>query len=68
MSVEASEIIGKKVLVTQTRSLSGRNKRVRATMSSLGLGKISSKKEHVLTESTHGMLVKVRHLVKVEAL
>ena len=59
---------GSKVLVQQVRSTAGTTKRVRETMSSLGLGRIGKKKEHTLNPSIVGKLRKVRHLVRITGL
>ncbi len=56
---------GKKVLVKQVRSTNNREQRVKATLQALGLGKIGSEKEHVLTPPTTGMLRAVQHLIVV---
>lgn len=61
MSIEE----GKKVTVTQIRSLSGRTKPVRATLQALGLGRIGRSRSHVVNPAIVGMLRKVRHLVRV---
>ncbi|RME62220.1 MAG: 50S ribosomal protein L30 [Candidatus Dadabacteria bacterium] len=61
----AEDFIGKKVLVSQVRSVCGASKRQRATLSALGLGKIGKRREFTLNESLVGMLRRVRHLVIV---
>ena len=53
----------KKVMVRQIRSLIGRDPRVRQTMRALGLGRIGSEHEHVLSTSVVGMIRRVEHLV-----
>ena len=56
----------KKVLVTQIRSAIGRDEKQKATIRSLGLGRIGRQRVHQLSPSTAGMLKAVRHLVTVE--
>ncbi len=56
----------KKVTVTQVRSTNRKNKRHALTLQALGLGRIGSKREHIFTPSTAGMLYSVRHLVLVD--
>jgi large subunit ribosomal protein L30 len=55
-----------KVLITQTRSPIGENRRNRGTLRALGLRKIGQTVEHDETPVLAGMLRKVRHLVRVE--
>jgi len=55
-----------KIKVTQTKSVIGTTRDMRATVRSLGLHRI---RDHVVTEDTpqvRGMIDKVKHLVKVE--
>ena len=56
---------GMKVLVTQTRGVSGRSDRQRKTLESLGLGRIGKKREVAVNPAVWGMIRKVRHLVEV---
>ncbi|MDR2511226.1 MAG: 50S ribosomal protein L30 [Bacteroidales bacterium] len=58
----------KKVKITQIKSQIGRPVRQKRTLEALGLGKISSTKEHTVTPQIEGMITKVSHLVKVEEL
>jgi len=53
------------LLVTQTRSRNGANKRQLATLRSLGLRRIGHTVEVVDTPPARGMLHAVRHLVTV---
>ena len=55
-----------KIKITQTKGLSGHNKRQRDTMQALGLRKISSTVEKEVNPAITGMVAKVRHLVSVE--
>ncbi len=52
-----------KVLVIQERSSNRTDKSVKATLKSLGLGRIGNKRIHALTPSTKGMLRAVEHLI-----
>lgn len=54
--------------ITLKNSVIGSNKRQRATVKALGLGKISSSAVHAESDSVLGMLRKVGHLVEVEKL
>ena len=56
---------GKKVVVKQVRSQSGRTQRVKDTLVALGLRRIGQTQEHTLNKAIIGMLTKVRHLVQV---
>jgi large subunit ribosomal protein L30 len=58
----------KRVKVTQVKSQIGRTLRQKRTLETLGLGKISSSKEHTLTPQIAGMIAKVSHLIKIEEL
>lgn len=57
-----------KVVVQQIKSSFGKKPGQLETLKGLGLGKISRKKELILTPSTEGMIDKVRHLISVEYL
>ena len=57
-----------KMKLTQVRSQIGQSERHRGTLRALGLGRIGRTAEHDETPVLAGMLRKVRHLVKVEAL
>lgn len=57
---------GKRIRVTQTRSVAGRTDRTKATLAALGLGKIGKSREHTVSPSLVGMIRSVVHLVKVE--
>ena len=57
-----------RVKVTQVKSQIGESGPHRGTLRALGLGRIGSSAEHDETPVLAGMLRKVRHLVKVEAL
>jgi large subunit ribosomal protein L30 len=58
----------KKIRVKQTRSLAGRNDRVRDTLKALGLGRIGKEREFSVNPALVGMLEKVEHLVSVEVI
>ncbi len=55
-----------KIKVTLIKSTIGQVDSVKGTIASLGLKKIRSSKEFDDTPAIQGMLVKVKHLVKVE--
>jgi large subunit ribosomal protein L30 len=55
-----------KIRITLKKSLIHADKRQRATVKALGLGKISSSAEHEDTPQILGMVAKVSHLVSVE--
>ena len=56
----------KTVTIEQVRSSNNRNKRTRATLLALGLGRIGSLRSHELTPATTGMIKAVQHLVIVQ--
>lgn len=56
---------GKKVIVTQTRSESGRKEDQKRTLKALGLGKIGKTREFTVNPALWGMLRKVRHVIRV---
>jgi len=56
---------GAKVLVKQTRGLSGRNQAVRRTLQALGLGRIGKSQEHSINPALWGMLRRVNHMIEV---
>ena len=55
-----------KIRVTLVKSTIGQVQSVKATVKALGLKKIRSSKELEDTPAIQGMIVKVKHLVKVE--
>lgn len=54
--------------VTLKRSVIGYNKKQRATVRALGLGKIGSCAIHVDSDTIKGMVRSVRHLLSIEEL
>ena len=56
----------KMVRVTLVKSPIGYNRKQRATVEALGLGKLQSSRVHKDTPQIRGMINKVRHLVCVE--
>ncbi|MCL4239450.1 MAG: 50S ribosomal protein L30 [Anaerolineae bacterium] len=56
----------KKLRVTLVRSPIGYNKRQKATVKALGLGRMNSTVVHDDTPPIRGMINKIIHLVKVE--
>lgn len=55
-----------KLLVTWVRSDIGHPRDQRRTLKSLGLRRLNQSVEHDDSESVKGMIMKVKHLVKVE--
>ena len=56
---------GAKIKVTQVRGSAGRNKRTKATLQALGLGRIGKSQEFTVNPALIGMVNKVSHLVTV---
>ncbi len=57
-----------KIKITQTRSSIKKGKNQKANLEALGLKRIGHSVEHKETPIIKGMIGKVEHLVKVEAL
>ena len=55
-----------KVRITQVKSKNGKPERQKRTLEALGIRKLNHSVEHEATPQILGMVVKVRHLVKVE--
>ena len=55
-----------KLTITQIKSTNGANPAQRATLQSLGLGKIGRSTEREESDVVRGMIHKVSHLVKVD--
>ena len=55
-----------KILITQIKSKNGKPERQKRTLEALGIRKLNHSVEHEATPQILGMVVKVRHLVKVE--
>jgi len=55
-----------KIKITQVKSAIDRDKRQKATLTALGLNKISQSREVEATPQILGMIKKVEHLVKIE--
>ena len=55
-----------KIKITQIKSKIGRPARQKRTLEALGIKKMHHSVEHEATPAILGMVVKVRHLVKVE--
>lgn len=60
------KLIGKKVIIEQVRSTNRSKKNDALTLTAMGLGKIGSKREVVISSMTAGMIGAVRHLVVLE--
>jgi large subunit ribosomal protein L30 len=56
----------KYIEVEQIHSSIGTNPKIRATLRSLGLGKIGKKRKHKATPQVVGMINKVKFLVKLK--
>ncbi len=54
------------IKITQIKSTSGRNKKQKLNLLSLGLKKIGNSKLIIINKSTEGLIKKINHLVKVE--
>jgi large subunit ribosomal protein L30 len=57
-----------KIRITQVKSKNGKPERQKRTLEALGIHKLNHSVEHEATPQILGMVVKVRHLVKVENL
>jgi large subunit ribosomal protein L30 len=55
-----------KIRITQVKSKNGQPERQKKTLEALGIRKLNHSVEHEATPQILGMVVKVRHLVKVE--
>jgi large subunit ribosomal protein L30 len=55
-----------KIRNTQVKSKNGKPERQKRTLEALGIRKLNHSVEHEATPQILGMVVKVRHLVKVE--
>jgi len=65
-SVDTTGLGGVKLTVRQTRSLIGRDERVRSTLRALGLGSIGRSVTIVASPSIVGMISRVKSVVSVE--
>ncbi|HMO02116.1 MAG TPA: 50S ribosomal protein L30 [Oligoflexia bacterium] len=66
--MKKESVNSKYVEVKQVRSAIGRDQRFRATLSSIGLGKIGNKAKLPLNSSILGVLKKISHIVEVKDL
>jgi len=55
-----------KIRITQVKSKNGKPEKQKRTIEALGIRKLNHSVEHEATPQILGMVVKVRHLVKVE--
>jgi large subunit ribosomal protein L30 len=55
-----------KIRITQVKSKNGKPERQKRTIEALGIRKLNHSVIHEATPQILGMIVKVRHLVKVE--
>jgi large subunit ribosomal protein L30 len=55
-----------KIRITQVKSKNGKPERQKRTLEALGIRKLNHSVEHEATPQILGMVVKLRHLVKVE--
>ena len=58
---------GTKVLVTQVKGAARCDKRIKATLKALGLGRIGAKRQHVINPPLAGMIARVEYLLDVAA-
>lgn len=57
-----------KIRITQVKSKNGKPERQKRTLEALGIHKMNHTVEHEATPQILGMVVKVKHLVKVETI
>jgi large subunit ribosomal protein L30 len=57
-----------KIRITQVKSKNGKPERQKRTLEALGIHKLNHTVEHEATPQILGMVVKVKHLVKVETI
>ncbi|MCX6253018.1 MAG: 50S ribosomal protein L30 [Bacteroidia bacterium] len=55
-----------KIRITQVKSKNGKPERQKRTLEALGIRKLNHSVEHEATPQILGMVVKIKHLVKVE--
>ena len=55
-----------KIRITQVKSKIGKSERQKRTLEALGIRKLNHSVEHEATPQILGMVLKVRHLVKIE--
>jgi large subunit ribosomal protein L30 len=55
-----------KIRITYVKSKIGKSERQKRTLEALGIRKLNHSVEHEATPQILGMVVKVRHLVKIE--
>ena len=55
-----------KIRITQIKSKNGQPERQKRTLEALGIRKLNHSVEHEATPQILGMVLKVKHLVKVE--
>jgi ribosomal protein L30 len=65
MKKESIKNSSEEINVVQIRSAAGRDKKFKATLSALGLGKIGDKRSYKVNPGLCGMLRKVSHIVEV---
>jgi large subunit ribosomal protein L30 len=61
-----SDLTGAKLRVVQTRSVIGRDERVRSTLRALGLGRIGRSVEVTASPSIVGMIDRIKAVVTVD--
>jgi ribosomal protein L30 len=59
-------ILGKKIIITQTKSAAKLTKKQKANLIGLGLKKIGSEVSFVCSEEKVGMMDKVLHLINIK--
>jgi large subunit ribosomal protein L30 len=55
-----------KIRITYVKSKIGKSERQKRTLEALGIRKLNHSVEHEATPQILGMVIKVRHLVKIE--
>ena len=55
-----------KIRITQVKSKNGKPERQKRTLEALGIRKLNHSVEHEATPQILGMVIKIKHLVKVE--
>jgi large subunit ribosomal protein L30 len=61
------DLAGKKLKVTQTRSVIGRSKDFRKAVSAMGLGRVGNSATFTGNDAVIGMIKRVRHIIRVES-
>jgi large subunit ribosomal protein L30 len=65
--ISKKDLAGKKLKVTQTRSVIGRSKDFRKVIAAMGLGRVGNTTTFTGNDAVIGMIKRVRHIVRVES-